>query len=212
MKLPVFRSVIFLLIFMAHPVLAQKETKHLLGDDSPVEWSFFLAPEVKYSSLFDVGALYGGIKGALLFDHHYAFGLSFGSFLTEALTEAPGTSGEMTGLNEVMMYGGFYFDYVTTFDSPVQLSFPTVIGGGGILLLEKTGPNPISGIEDEKMVEGGVYFVVEPAVNLEINLSRIIRIGLGGGYRFIVNSDLERFSDRDLAAPSVNMNIKFGIY
>jgi hypothetical protein len=212
MKSSVIRPVLFLLIIISNPVIAQHETKHLLGNDKPVEWSLFLAPEVRYTTLFDEGVLYGGVKGAILFNHHYAFGLSFGSFLTEALTIGPGTTGELTGFNEVMMYGGFYFDYVTAFNSPLQLSFPAIIGGGGILLLEKTDPDPITGIVDEKLVEGGVFFVIEPAVNLEINLTRIIRIGLGGGYRFIINSDLERFSDRDLAAPSVNMSIKIGIF
>jgi hypothetical protein len=101
---------------------------------------------------------------------------------------------------------------VTTFNAPVQISFPTVIGGGGVLLLEKMPKNPISGIVDEKLVEGGVYFVLEPAINLEVNLSRVVRIGIGGGYRFIINSDLERFSNKDLSAPSINFNIKFGIY
>jgi hypothetical protein len=206
------RSLILLLIFIPYPVSAQKEIKHLFGNNRPVEWSFFLAPEVKYSTLFDVGVLYGGLKGALLINHHYAFGLSFGSFLTEALTSGAGATGEKTDLNEVMMYGGFYLDYVTAFNSPVQISFPTLIGGGGILLLEKAEPDPISGIVDERLVEVGVFFVIEPAINLEINLTRLIRIGLGGGYRFIFNSDLERFSDHDLTAPTVNLNVKIGVY
>ena len=206
----VTKIIILLLLFVPHHILAQKETKHVFGNNKPVDWSLFLAPEVKYSTLFGIGALYGGLKGAFLFDHTYAFGLSYGSFLTEVHVLGPGTTGEVTGFNEVMMYAGFYFDYITTFNSPVQISFPTLIGGGGILLLEKMPPNPISGIVDEKLVEGVVYFVLEPAINLEINLSKVIRIGLGGGYRFIINSDLERFSDKDLSAPSVNFNIKIG--
>jgi hypothetical protein len=206
------KTLIFLLIIASHPVLAQEETQHIFENNRPVEWSLFLAPEAKYSSLYGIGTIYGGLKGALLFNHHYAFGISFGGFLTETVTYGPGSQGDTTGLNTVMMYGGFYLDYVTTFNAPVQISFPTVIGGGGVLLLEKMPKNPISGIVDEKLVEGGVYFVLEPAINLEVNLSRVVRIGIGGGYRFIINSDLERFSNKDLSAPSINFNIKFGIY
>lgn len=205
-------TLLFLFTIFPQHILAQLESQHLFGKEWPVDWSLFLAPEVKYSSLYGEGELYGGLKAALLFNHHYAFGLSFGSFLTEAVTDGPGSQGDTTGLNTVMMYGGFYLDYVTTFDAPVQISFPTIIGGGGILLLEKMEPHPVSGIIDEKMVEGGVYFVLEPAINLEINLSRVIRIGIGGGYRFVINSDLERFSDNDLSAPTLNFNIKFGAY
>ncbi len=208
----VAKTLIFLFIFLPHQIQAQREASNIFGNNKPVTWSLFLAPEAKFSFLYGTGEVYGGLKGAILFDHHYSFGLSFGSFMTEAVTDAPGTSGDTTGLNTVMMYGGFYFDYVTTLNSPVQISFPTLIGGGGILLLEKLEPNPVSGIIDEKLVEGGVYFVVEPAINLEINLTRVIRIGIGGGYRFVINSDLERFSDKDLSAPSFNFNIKFGLY
>lgn len=211
MKL-VAKTFIFLLIIIPRHIHAQLESQHVFGKEWPVEWSMFLAPEIKYSALYGKGELYGGLKGALLFNHHYAFGLSFGSFVTEAVANGPGSQGDTTGLNTVMMYGGFYLDYVTSFNAPVQISFPTIIGGGGVLLLEKMPPNPVSGIIDEKLVEGGVYFVVEPAINLEINLTRAIRIGIGGGYRFIINSDLERFSNKDLSAPTLNFNIKFGTY
>lgn len=208
----VIKILILLYIIVPHHILAQNTSKHVFGSERPVRWSLFLGPEIKYSALYGTDQLYGGLKAALLFNHHYAFGLSFGSFLTEAVEDGPGTQGDTTGLNTVMMYGGFYFDYVTSFNAPVQISFPTIVGGGGILLLEKMEPNPVSGIVDEKMVEGGVYFVLEPAINLEINLTRVIRIGIGGGYRFIINSDLERFSDKDLSAPTLNFNIKFGLY
>ena len=205
-------TLLFLSTILPHHLLAQGETKSLFGNNRPVDWSLFLAPEVKYSALYGEGEIYGGLKAALLFKHHYIFGLSYGSFLTEAVKNGIGSQGDTTGLNTVMMYGGFYLDYVTSFNSPVQISFPTIIGGGGILLLEKLEANPVSGIIDEKLVEGGVYFVLEPAINLEINLSRVIRIGIGGGYRFIINSDLERFSNNDLSAPTLNFNIKFGVY
>ena len=211
MKL-IVKTIILLSIILPHHIMAQNTSKYVFGTDKPVRSSLFLGPEVKYSSLYGTDQLYGGLKAALLFNQHYAFGLSFGSFLTEAVADAPGSQGDSVGLNTVMMYGGFYLDYITSFNAPVQISFPTVIGGGGVLLLEKMEPNPVSGIQDERVVEGGVYFVLEPAVNLEINLTRTIRIGMGGGYRFIINSDMERFSDKDFSAPTLNFNIKFGLY
>lgn len=207
------RILILLIALSGHffPVASQTNTKYLFGNDKDINYSLFIAPEAKYSWLFGVGTLYGGVKGAILFDNQFAMGLSAGAFLTEALTEGPGSEGYTTGLNQVMGYGGLYLDYITSFNSPVQISFPTVIGGGGIILLEKKEPNS-AGITDERMVEGGVFFTLEPAVNLELNVIKTIRVGFGIGYRFIFKSELERFSDKDLSAPSVNFNIKFGIF
>ena len=115
MKL-VTKTFILLLIIIPRHIHAQLESQHLFGKEWPVEWSMYLAPEVKYSALYGKGELYGGLKGALLFNHHYSFGLSFGSFVTEAVTDGPGTQGDTVGLNTVMMYGGFYLDYVTSFN------------------------------------------------------------------------------------------------
>ncbi|MBN2613529.1 MAG: hypothetical protein JXB00_18380 [Bacteroidales bacterium] len=200
---------VFLVFFIKG--YSQDSRNYLFGEDKEIEWSIFLAPEVKYSKLFDVGTVYGGIKGGLLYNNRFTAGLSAGAFLTEALTEGPGSDGYITGLNQVMGYGGLYFDYNTSFNSPLQISFPTVIGGGGILLLEKKEPNA-AGITDEQLVEGGVFFVFEPAINLEVSIVKTIKIGMGAGYRFIFKSELERFSDKDLSAPSFNLTFKFGIF
>ncbi len=188
-----------------------QDEKYLLSNNKQLSWSLFIAPEAKYTRIYGIGTLYGGVKGAILYNNKYAIGLSVGSFLTEAVKDGPGSEGNITGLNQVMGYGGFYFDYFSSFNSPVQISFPIVIGGGGIILLEKKEPNSV-GIVDEKFVEGGVFFALEPAINMELNISKAIRVGFGIGYRFIINSDLERYSNKDLSAPSVNMNVKFGIF
>ncbi|MFO7657640.1 MAG: hypothetical protein R6W78_11280 [Bacteroidales bacterium] len=204
---------LIIFLFTAYYITGFSQTgqKYLIGEDKEIEWSVFIAPEAKYSWLFDVGTVYGGLKGGILYDHRFTLGLSAGAFLTEALAEAPGSEGYMTWLNQVMGYGGLYFDYNTSFNSPIQLSFPTVVGGGGILLLEKKEPNA-AGITDERLVEGGVFFVLEPAINLELNVTKTIKIGMGAGYRFIFKSELERFSDKDLSAPSFNLTFKFGIF
>ena len=204
----------FLIILILECYLSansQNNSKYLFNENKEINWSLFFAPEVKYTRLCGGGALYGGLKSALLYNNKYAIGISFGSFLTETVREGIDSEGNAAGLNMVMAYGGFYFDYITSFNSPVQISFPTLIGGGGIFLLEKRPPNTY-GIIDEGLVEGGVYFVLEPSINLEINVSKIIRVGFGIGYRFIINSDLERYSDKDLSAPSVNLTTKFGIF
>lgn len=203
--------VILFMIFIFPDVFSQKESRYLFGNEKQIHWSVYMGPEVKYSKIFNHGAVYGGMKAAILYNNNFAVGLSFGGFISEVAFRGIGSEGFETGLNEAMAYGGLYLSYGTSFRSAVQISFPTVIGGGGILILEKKEPNA-AGIVDERLVEGAAYFVFEPAVNMEINLSKTIQTGIGIGYRLVMKSELERFTDKDLSAPLASFNIKIGIF
>jgi hypothetical protein len=209
-----FALAIAMIFFLQVNTFSQEETVSLFGKNSSKQntWGFYFGPEVKITEIVGITSVYGGIKAAMLLDHQFAVGLAAGSLLTETAFTGIGSDNLNVGLNSVMMYGGLYLDYITKFHSPVQISFPTVIGGGGFILLEKLEAHPVTGISDEKFVEAGVFFMLEPSVSVELNVFKKLRVGVGGGYRFVINSDLERISDADLSAPTLNLSFKYGIF
>jgi hypothetical protein len=54
------------------------------------------------------------------------------------------------------------------------------------------------------------YFIVQPALGIELNVFRWIRLSLEGGYRFASDVDLMGVSDRDLSGAFGQATIRFG--
>jgi hypothetical protein len=52
--------------------------------------------------------------------------------------------------------------------------------------------------------------VVEPGLEVEINVTRFFKIGLGASYRLVRQSDLITVSDKDLSGFSGGLSLKFG--
>jgi hypothetical protein len=61
-----------------------------------------------------------------------------------------------------------------------------------------------------KMAESSPYFIVEPGLNIELNLFRFMRIAVGGTYRFVSGLDMANLGNRNLSGPTANLMFKFG--
>ncbi|MFZ1729098.1 MAG: hypothetical protein WBQ23_06980 [Bacteroidota bacterium] len=56
-------------------------------------------------------------------------------------------------------------------------------------------------------------FVVEPAVNVELNVTEWFRISAGASYRFVSGlNELQGIEDKDLSGPSGSLSMKFGAF
>ena len=109
-------------------------------------------------------------------------------------------------------YGGFYFEPILLAKSPIHLSFPIIIGGGGISVI----PNDYWNWDSfNYQYNYDVFFMVEPGVELEINMVKFFRIALGASYRF-TNGVLLNYSLTEAVPIDVMdgfnfyMNFKFG--
>ena len=206
------KKLIFIVVFtsLIRLTFAQGNNKYVFNNSSDIKSALFLGPELKVSRLIEGYQLYTGIKGAILFNDKIAIGLTGGGFVTEEVFVGLNDMGEETYLNTIMGYGGFYVDYIIHTESPVLISFPMLIGAAGVALFSKQAVGNL--VADEEMVEGGVFFIYEPAVNMEVNITRFLRMGLGIGYRFAVRGDMDRVSAQDLSDITLNWNIKFGSF
>jgi hypothetical protein len=58
--------------------------------------------------------------------------------------------------------------------------------------------------------ETTAFFVVEPGLEVEVNITRFFKIGIGASYRLVRESDLSTVSDNDLSGFSGGLSLKFG--
>ncbi|MFH1120169.1 MAG: hypothetical protein V1775_10105 [Bacteroidota bacterium] len=112
-------------------------------------------------------------------------------------------------------YGGLLLEPVFAPDFPVHLSFPVLIGVGGMAFTEYgEDDNRVDGEYDSDRVvlERAAYLVVEPGVELEFNLFRYLRMGAGLSHRFTTGITVEGQKEHLLNGLSGSVSLKFGIF
>lgn len=82
-------------------------------------------------------------------------------------------------------YGGIYIEPVVCPRWPVHLSFPVLFGAGGISFISKYDVINSNFIEDSK-----AFLLIEPSAELELNLTRFLRLSFGASYRLPTQFDV----------------------
>jgi hypothetical protein len=172
------------LIFAGSSVAAAQE-RTLVGGG--LESGGFGAPVVKFSDIGGEFAVFAGARGGWIINHTLVLGLG-GYGLASSIGDYPGEREVEFG------YGGLELEYINSSDDIVHFTILTLIGAGGVTAL---------------FDEGEAVFVLEPAANLEVNVTKWFRLGAGGGYRFVSGADLV-LSDDDLSAFFGVLTFKFG--
>jgi hypothetical protein len=201
---------VFVILSFIKLSFAQQDGSYIFDTKSDLKHSMFLGPELKLSRMIEGYQLYTGFKGGILFNDKIAFGMSGGGFVTETVFLSYDSHGDETYLNTIMGCGGFSIDYIINTSSPLSLSFPMFVGMAGVVLFATEKSDTL--VADEKLTEGGVFFIFEPGINLEVTFTRFLRMGFGIGYRFAFRGDMDRVSPGDLSDFSFNWNIKFGSF
>lgn len=194
------------LMFLS-PVMSQNEQEYLFNTEREISRASFLGPELKLTKIINSWELVGGLKYGYIINHKYVFGIEAYGTISQDLFRDTGSIPGTSDIDNKMFYGGFYFDYILHLAGPVDISFPTLLGAGGSFLFEEFED---SSYPDVEILEIGRYLVIEPKINFELNISRVFRLGIGGGYRIALASNVKRLSNQELSGLLFNVNLKYG--
>jgi len=155
------------------------EFRTLLGDNR--HNGFYGAFSIGYTEIGDRHAVVFGGRFEWLMGHSLGIGFGGSGFLNESHFEPSlNTDVFLTG-----GYGGLYLEPVLFPNYPVHLSFPILLGGGGISYVTKDWDVSYNMIEDSE-----AFLIAEPAAELELNLTRNFRLAIGASYRFTTPFDV----------------------
>ncbi len=109
------------------------------------------------------------------------------------------------------VYGGLHLEPILFSKSKVNLSFPLLIGGGAVALIDDVGN------DDEQVVinknDWKHVFVVEPGVNVLYNINRYIQLEAGLKYRLSSRVSLTPESGiKRINGVSGGFGIKIGVF
>jgi hypothetical protein len=162
---------------------------------------------MSYSNIDGYDAFVTGGRGAVIFDHALAIGLGGYGFVNNLDYDHYNNN---RNLSLAGGYGGLLIEPIIAGKSPVHLSFPILIGGGGVALVDMYSwdyrGNPYPGYE----YDYDAFFVIEPAVELEFNIARFFRLAAAVSYRFTSDIQLHQTDKDALRGFNYGLTFKFG--
>jgi len=199
--------VVIVIIFMALTLKAQDDTeiKTLLGSD--IKYGIYGGFDMRFSNFDNKAGLMLGGKGGIILNHQIAIGGGgYGLSNRARITLVDDLGNDSIGrLN--FGYGGVLIEYIAFPTKPVHFSVPFMIGSGSAKIYSYD-----AGIFDNSLIEASTFLLLEPGIDIELNMLSFMRFGIGASYRLVSGTFMRNLNDKDLSGLSINVSFKFGYF
>jgi hypothetical protein len=171
----------------------------------------YLSPIVKVGDVYEDISLFVGGKMGFTFNEHFTIGLAGFGLTTNSNFDINNNPLDPASIR--MGYGGLNLEYTFFSNKKIHFTIPVMIGAAGISVYEDNDDNNGDFLFDNyNKIENSAAFVVEPGVNIELNLFKFFRLNIGAAYRLVEGTALEYLSDEDLSDLTFNVGFKFGFF
>jgi hypothetical protein len=185
----------------------QHEFRTLSGHNHSL--GFSLGLHSNYSQIADYDAITLGGRFTLIANHSMGIGIAGNGFFTDPYKTDPSSS---TSHNYAGGYGGLFIEPIIFPMSAVHVSFPVIFGAGGIsknIIYNDLHPHDDTEIYSEK---SDAFVIVEPGMELELNVARWFRFAVGCTYRFTGETESSDFDKDQLDGWTTGCTLKFGSF
>lgn len=151
------------------------------------------AISLQYTEIQDRDAFVFGARGAIVIGHMMSMGLTGTGFFNDAHAYTNGL-GETQDISLAGGYGGFFFEPVLFSKFPVHVAIPVTIGAGGVgVVSDKDNDNGDIWDNEYESQGSDAFMVIEPGIEVELNVTRFFRFCVGGYYRYTSHVDIPEF-------------------
>lgn len=197
-------SLLMLFPFLYNQASAQGMQTLIQGD---VSHGGFGGPVVKVSGVDGQAGLWVGGRGGWILNLDQDHAISFGGGGYGLVTNHVAPESTLAG-NEKMYasigYGGFEIEYTNRSWQLAHFTVSSLIGAGGLGLRDKS----FDSISGDTMA----FFVFEPGMHLELNMTSFFRMAFGISYRLTSGINDYGFRDRDFSGINGILTLKFGSF
>jgi len=146
-----------------------------------------------------------GLRGGWIINRSLAIGLEGHGIIPTAKFEG------LSQFKAVAIggYGGMFLEPIFFSNEVVHVTFPISAGSGWLGYHEDFDEGRFSNPE---LIEGDVFWYVEPGANVELNLARSFRLALGFSKRFTQDLELVDTGSKDFNKISYYLTLKIGSF
>lgn len=186
-------------------VKPEKEIKTLFGSTS--SHGGFLGFMGNYGKIGNQDAAFVGARTGWIINHCFSMGLAgYGFSSNMDFDNYP----QSTRHSFQGAYAGIFIEPTIAPRYPVHLSFPIIMGVGGVARVE---PGYMAQEYDNSNMyvrDSQGFLIINPGVELEINLVKFVRLGIGAQYKYTTELSLDNSKSDILDGFSGGMSLKFG--
>ncbi|HJT74177.1 MAG TPA: hypothetical protein VJ720_09165 [Chitinophaga sp.] len=194
-----------LLVLAAQQAWAQHgSTETLFGSGKPGKIGGYGMATTKFTSIDDNLGVIVGAHGGVFLNKRWMLGAAGYSLVNNISLPVVNTGAYKEYLN--FWYTGLVVEYTHNSDKLVHWNVGTLLGGGGVGRRNKWHDD----FDDNDISDGSGFFIAEPFANLELNITKFLRLDVGASYRHIQGSSTVGISDSKLSGPSLQVGIKAG--
>lgn len=185
-----------------------EEVKSLLSKNNDL--NAFGAADLKVGDLIGERGLLVGAYGGFIINRRYLFGVAGYGLVTNI--EFEGTVPGQTETKQLNLHGGYGGVLIGGTIAPrelIHISIPIILGAGSLEVVDKDffTNNPA---DSEFTVENSVFFVAEPGIEVEFNITKYFRLGAGMTYRYVSGTELENVDDDAVSGTTAMISFRFG--
>jgi len=161
-----------------------------------------------YSEFNNQGALLLGAEISAVINHSFNIGFKGYGSVTKIKANRSSEYGQQLYIG--IGYGGINLEPVVFYNSVVHLSFPILFGGGGIAEYSPYYYGHSYNHNYYYEYNYDYFFVLEPGVNLEVNLLKFMKLSTGASYRVSSAINVVGYDGSDLNGFNFDLSLKFG--
>lgn len=198
-----------LLVLVAQQAWAQHATTETLFSSKKGKTTIgaYGVPAAKFTPIDGKFGLLTGAYGGVLLNGKIMLGAGAYSLVNNVEMPVVNTGGYKEYVN--LWYTGFVAEYIHNSDKLVHWTAGTLLGGGGVGRREKWGRD-YDWEDHDNVSDASGFFVAEPFANIEVNITKFLRLDIGASYRYIAGSNTIGITDSKLSGPSVHVGLKAG--
>ncbi len=203
------RMTFMFVVILCLPALGQEET--LFGDDE-VDHGGFGAVVVKPTTVNGHVAILVGGRGGWIINH--ALSIGFGGYGLS--NDVPALAvGRFDQRYVQFGYGGLELEFVANSDRVLHTSIQLLLGGGSAGFrygMFETTPwdNGDFGIDGRSFHEMDEFFIAEPGITADLNVTSWFRVSAGLSYRYVSGLRTRSTTNTDVGTASGVIMFRFG--
>lgn len=156
----------------------------------------------EYTQIDGKDAFLMGARGSWIIDHSFAIGFGGKGFINDVNYD--NWRYNNLDYNLAGGYGGLYLEPILAPRLPVHISFPVLFGVGAVAQVEDHHDWTYDNSRSD------AFLVFEPAVELEFNMTRHLRLAGTIGYRFTSKIEMVNTNSDVMEGTNIGLILKFG--
>ncbi len=185
-----------------------KEVKSLLSKNNQIEG--FGGIDLKIADIISERTLLVGGSGGVIINRSYFLGIAAYGLATQpsmnGIVPGPDTEKRLTLYGG---YGGVVVGGTILGREVIHLSLPVTFGAGNLDVSDDDFFD--QGLGDSQFtVENSTFFVIEPAAQLEFNITSYLRVATGVSYRWVTGLELVNVTNDDLIGLTGVLSVRIG--